>query len=250
MACRLLDAMPFHEPMQTYCSMDLLNKLYERIWYEPFIAYVWHCQGCIEVYCLFKLVKIDTCDGLSPDQWRAITWTTADLLFIETFWTNSGFTLLKPSLLWFATFKKTSLSGNHTARPLCGDHTGLVGSLHRDQQCVSLGVSLNKFYDVIEVISVLLVPCAGNPQTSGFPSQMVGSGDFLLMFKLLNKQLKCHRSQNFLFSIFTLMWRHCNVDPNIVWPVYDLYSKIFRNILKVQNWKKNHCVQAGACVDL
>ena len=177
MACRLLDAMPFHEPMQTYSSMDLLNKLYERIWYEPFIAYVWHCQGCIEVYCLFKLVKIDTCDGLSPDQWRAISWTTADLLFMETFWTNSGFTLLKPSLLWFATFKKTSLSGNHTARPLCGDHTGLVGSLHRDQQCVSLGVSLNKFYDVIEVISVLLVPCAGNPQTSGFPSQMVGSGD-------------------------------------------------------------------------
>ena len=166
------------------------------------------------------------------------------------FWTNSGFTLLKPSLLWFATFKNTSLSGNHTARPLCGDPTGLVGSLHRDQQCVSLGVSLNKFYDVREVISVLLAPCAGNPQTSGFPSQMVGSGDFLLMFKLLNKQLKCHRSQNFLFSIFTLMWRHCNVDSNIVWPVYDLYSKIFRNILKVQNWKKNHCVQAGACVDL
>ena len=40
---------------------------------------------CIEVYCLFKLVKIDTCDGLSPNQWRAITWTTADLFFIETF---------------------------------------------------------------------------------------------------------------------------------------------------------------------
>ena len=156
MACRLLDAMPFHEPMQTYCSMDLLNKLYERIWYEPFIAYVWHCQGCIEVYCLFKM---------SPDQWRAITWTTADLLFIETFWTNSGFTFLKPSLLWFATFKKTSLSRNHTAGPLCRDPTGLVGSLHRDQQCVFLGVSLNKLYDVMEVISVLLAPCAGNPQT-------------------------------------------------------------------------------------
>ena len=248
MAGRLLDAMPFHEPMQTYCSMDLLNKLYERIWYSLPMCDI--ARVALRSIAFFKLVKIDTCDGLSPDQWRAITWTTADLLFIETFWTNSGFTLLKPSLLWFATFKKTSLSGNHTARPLCGDHTGLVGSLHRDQQYVSLGVSLNKFYDVIEVISVLLVPCAGNPQTSGFPSQMVGSGDLLLMFKLLNKQLQCHRSQNFLFSIFTLMWRHCNVDPNIVWPVYDLYSKIFRNILKVQNIKKNHCVQAGACVDL
>ena len=129
------------------------------------------------------------------------------------------------------------------ARPLCGDPTGQVGSLHRDQQCASLGVSLNKFYNVMEVISVLLAPCAGNPQTSGFPSQMVGSGDFLLMYKLLNKQLKCHRSQNFLFSIFTLMWRHCNVDPNISQvskyrPVNDLYSKCFRNILKVQNWKR------------
>ena len=30
---------------------------------------------------------------------------------------------------------------------------------------VSLGVSLNKLYDVMEVISVLLTPCAGNPQT-------------------------------------------------------------------------------------
>ena len=180
MACRLLDAMPFHEPMQTYCSMVLLNKLYERVRYEPFIAYVWHCQGCIEVYCLFKLVNIDTCDGLSPDQWQAITWTTADLLFIETFLTNPCFTLLKPSLLWFATFKKTSLSGNHTAGTLCGDPTGLVGSLHRDQQCVSLGVSLNKLYDVMEVISVLLAPCAGNPQTPvDFPHKWSAVGIFV-----------------------------------------------------------------------
>ena len=65
MACRRLDAKPFHEPMQTYCSMDLLNKLYERIWYEPMCDI---SMVCTEVYCLFKLVKIDTYDGLSPDQ--------------------------------------------------------------------------------------------------------------------------------------------------------------------------------------
>ena len=89
MACRLMDAKPFHESVQTYCSMDLLNKLYERIWYEPFIVYAWHCQGLHCGLLPFKLVQINTCDGLSPDQWQAITWTTADLLFIETVWTNS-----------------------------------------------------------------------------------------------------------------------------------------------------------------
>ena len=86
MACRLMNAKPFHVPMQTYCSMDLFE-------HTIYTYMVW------AVYCLcvtlpglhwgllpFRLVKIDTCDGLSPDQWRAITWTTADLLFIETFW--------------------------------------------------------------------------------------------------------------------------------------------------------------------
>ena len=72
-----------------------LNKLYEHIWYEPFIANVWHSQGLHWGLLPFKFVKIDTCDGFSPDRWQAITWTTADLFFIETFWTDPGFTLLK-----------------------------------------------------------------------------------------------------------------------------------------------------------
>ena len=62
-----------------------LNKLHVRIWYEPFIAYVWHYQGLHWGLLSFKLVKFDTCGGLSPDRRHAIIWTTADLLFIETF---------------------------------------------------------------------------------------------------------------------------------------------------------------------
>ena len=44
------------------------------------------------------------------------------------------------------------------------------------------------------------------------------------------------------------MWRHCNVDPNIVWPAYDLYSSIFLKHSQNSKLKKNPCVQAGACV--
>ena len=49
---------------------------------------------CIEVYCLLNLSRW-LCDGFSPDRWQAITWTTADLFFIEAFWTDPAFTLLK-----------------------------------------------------------------------------------------------------------------------------------------------------------
>ena len=144
---------PFPEPMLTYCTYSMevydishLLPMCDIWWLVAFwmpchfmnlcrhivqltfwtnsmnvygmshlFAYLWHCQGCIEVYCLFKLVNIDTCDGLSPDQWQAITWTTADLLFIETFLTNSGFTLLKPSLLWFHGWPSTQPGSLHTA---------------------------------------------------------------------------------------------------------------------------------------
>ena len=67
-----------------------LNKLYVSIWYKSFIAYVWHCRGLYWGLLPFELVKIDTYDGLSPDRWQAITWTKADLLFIDTFWTTQA----------------------------------------------------------------------------------------------------------------------------------------------------------------
>ena len=52
--------------------------------------------------------------------------------------------------------------------PLCGDPTGHCWDLFTEISSVgvSLGVSLNKLYDVMEVISVLQALCAGNPQTS------------------------------------------------------------------------------------
>ena len=159
MTCDCLSPFGCHAISWSYADILFNGPFEQTLW--TYMVWAIYCL-CVTLpglhwgLLLFKM---------SPDQWRAITWTTADLLFIETFWTNSGFTFLKPSLLWFATFKKTSLSRNHTAGPLCRDPTGLVGSLHRDQQCVFLGVSLNKLYDVMEVISVLLAPCAGNPQT-------------------------------------------------------------------------------------
>ena len=187
-----------------------LNKVYVRLWYEPFIAYVWHCQGLHWGLLPFRLVKIDTCDGSSPERWQAITWTTADLLFIETFWTNSGFTLLKPSLLWSATFIKTSLSRNlfHTAGPLCGDPISHWWDLFTGISSVgvSLGVSLNNLYDVMEVIPVLLTPCAGNHKHQWIPLINVRQWGFSFdasVNKLLNKQVKWHQSQILFYAHVT-----------------------------------------------
>ena len=70
MTCHLFGAKPFPEPMLTYCSLDILNKLYESTWHKPFCLYV-------------------TCDGLSPFWCQAISWANADILFNGPFWTNS-----------------------------------------------------------------------------------------------------------------------------------------------------------------
>ena len=80
----------------------------------------------------------------------------------------------------------TLLSGSvfHTAGPLCGDPTSHCWDLFTEISSVgvSLGVSLNKLHDVMEVISVLQALCAGNPQTSvDSPHKWSAVGDFLLM---------------------------------------------------------------------
>ena len=77
----------FSEPMLTYCSLDILNKLYESIWHKPFIAYMWHVMACRlwigkKGLSPFELVKKK---GLSPFElvknwymWWLVTWTFSE----------------------------------------------------------------------------------------------------------------------------------------------------------------------------
>ena len=145
--------------------------------------------------------------------WWLVTWPETGhylnhswLIVHWYFLNNSGFTLLKPSLLWSASFIKTSLSGSvfHTAGPLCGDPTGHWWDLFTEIISVGvyLGVSLNKLYDVMEVITVLQALCAGNPQTSVVP--LINCRQWgLSLDASVNKQLKWHQSQNFLYAHVT-----------------------------------------------
>ena len=149
--------------------------------------------------------------------WRLVTWTVTGhymnhswLMVHWSFLNKLRFTLLKPSLLWSATFIKTSLSRNvfHTAGPLCGDPKSNWWDLFTEISSVGVshGVSLNKLYDVMEVISVLLTPCAGNPQTpvdSPHKWSAVGISFDASVNKLLNKQLKWHQSQILFYAHVT-----------------------------------------------
>ena len=138
MPCRLMDAKPFHEPMQTYCSMDLFE--------QTLCKYM-----VLVIYCLcvtlpgFVLRSIAFWIGQNWYIWWLVTWPVTGHYLNQSwpivhwyFLNNSGFTLLKLSLLWSASLIKDIIKRKRF--PYCwasvrGSHWSLLGSLHRDQQC-------------------------------------------------------------------------------------------------------------------
>ena len=75
MTCHLFGIKPFPEPMLTYCSLDVLNKLYESIWHKPFIAHMWHVMPCrlmdakpyhepMQTYCSMDLFEQTLCKDM------------------------------------------------------------------------------------------------------------------------------------------------------------------------------------------
>ena len=146
--------------------------------------------------------------------WWLVTWPVTGhylnhswLIVHWYFLNNSEFTLLKPSLLWSASFIKTLLSGNvfHTAGTLCGIPL-LIGGISSQRSSVWVFALVLASTSCMMSWKWFLHCCPfvwGTHKHQWIPltnGRQRGLSFDASVNNLLNKQLKWHQSQNFVYA--------------------------------------------------